>query len=253
GQTTSVSFNVSAPFIARSVAIYPGRNRSSKMSIALEAEIDGHFKLIKTFTLDRLNNKLNVGFEQFSPVVESFPEVSASTFRLKFSDAFEGSGIAEISLNAAPKIARFKEKTLARMHPTPLAYWEDYLWPRQDEPTDPGLLVDESQVVDISDSFDTTTRLLKWTVPPGKWKVLRTGMTPTGVTNNPASPEGTGLEIDKMNHQHVISHFDAFLGEIIRRIPAEDRKTWKVVVQDSYETGGQNWTDDFEQKFQRAF
>src|SRR5690606_30047812 len=121
------------------------------------------------------------------------------------------------------------------------------------EPTDPGLLVDESQVVDISDSFDTTTRLLKWTVPPGKWKVLRTGMTPTGVTNNPASPEGTGLEIDKMNHQHVISHFDAFLGEIIRRIPAEDRKTWKVVVQDSYETGGQNWTDDFEQKFQRAF
>src|SRR5690606_1049523 len=39
GQTTSVSFNVSAPFIARSVAIYPGRNRSSKMSIALEAEI----------------------------------------------------------------------------------------------------------------------------------------------------------------------------------------------------------------------
>ena len=30
------------------------------------------------------------------------------------------------------------------------------------------------------------------------------------------------------------------MGEIYRRIPAEDRACWKVVVQDSYETGGQN-------------
>lgn len=67
----------------------------------------------------------------------------------------------------------------------------------------------------------------------------------TGTKNAPASPEATGLETDKMSKEHIASHFDAFLGEIIRRIPAEDRKTWKVAVQDSYETGGQNWTDDF--------
>src|SRR3546814_1584247 len=78
-------------------------------------------------------------------------------------------------------------------------------------------------------------------------------MLPTGVTNGPASPEGRGLEVDKMNHEHAIQHFDAFLGEILRRIPADDRKTFKVAVQDSYETGGQNWTDDFTDKFKNAF
>jgi hypothetical protein len=43
------------------------------------------------------------------------------------------------------------------------------------------------------------------------------------------------------------------LGEIIRRIPAEDRKTWKVTVQDSYETGGQNWTDGMLTKFKENY
>ncbi len=56
-----------------------------------------------------------------------------------------------------------------------------------------------------------------------------------------------------MSKAHVESHFDAFLGEIIRRIPAADRKTWKVTVEDSYETGGQNWTDGMMKKFQAAF
>lgn len=47
-----------------------------------------------------------------------------------------------------------------------------------------------------------------------------------------------------MSRKHVAFHFDAFIGEILKRIPEADRKTFKVVVQDSYETGGQNWTDD---------
>lgn len=74
-------------------------------------------------------------------------------------------------------------------------------------------------------------------------------MRSTTVTNGPASPEGLGLEIDKMSRKHVASHFDAFIGEILRRIPPEDRRTFKVVVQDSYETGGQNWTDDMAARF----
>jgi len=43
------------------------------------------------------------------------------------------------------------------------------------------------------------------------------------------------------------------LGEILRRIPAADRKTWKVAVQDSYETGGQNWTDGMLDKFKANY
>lgn len=78
-------------------------------------------------------------------------------------------------------------------------------------------------------------------------------MKTTGVTNAPASPEGTGLEVDKMSKKHVAHHFDSFLGEILRRIPEEDRRSFKVIVQDSYETGGQNWTDDMEERFKEMY
>ena len=43
-----------------------------------------------------------------------------------------------------------------------------------------------------------------------------------------------GLEIDKMSRKHVQTNFDAYLAEIIRRIPEADRKLWTVVVEDSY-------------------
>ena len=56
-----------------------------------------------------------------------------------------------------------------------------------------------------------------------------------------------------MSRKHVEAHFEAFMGEIYRRIPAEDRACWKVVVQDSYETGGQNFTDDFLSEFQARY
>jgi len=249
----SFTFSVKEPFTARSITIYPAIGQSSKMTVTLEAGDGKKLVHVKTFEVDRLNNNLNVGFEQFAPVIESFPDITANTFRVSFTNASAGSGVADISLDAAPKIARYKEKTLARMHPTPLAYWKDYLWPKQPEPVDSGLVIREAEVIDLTSRFDSASGVLSWKVPPGKWKILRTGMTPTLVTNTPAPPEGTGLEVDKMSQQHVLSHFDAFLGEVIRRIPAGDRKTWKVVVQDSYETGGQNWTDDFENKFKKAF
>ncbi|MDE6123551.1 MAG: glycoside hydrolase family 2, partial [Duncaniella dubosii] len=40
---------------------------------------------------------------------------------------------------------------------------------------------------------------------------------------------------------------------ILRRIPAEDRKTFRIVVEDSYETGGQNWTDGLTEKFTERY
>lgn len=41
--------------------------------------------------------------------------------------------------------------------------------------------------------------------------------------------------------------------KFLRRIPAEDRKTFKVVVQDSYETGGQNFTDGMIEEFKTRY
>ena len=90
---------------------------------------------------------------------------------------------------------------------------------------------------------------LRWEVPAGDWIILRTGMTPTGMKNSPASPEGQGLEVDKMNRALAQKHFDAFIGEVLRRIPAGERKAFKQVIADSYEMGSQNWTDGLDAQF----
>ena len=56
-----------------------------------------------------------------------------------------------------------------------------------------------------------------------------------------------------MSKEWVKEHFDRFLGEILRKIPEKDRRSFKVVVQDSYETGGQNITDGFLEEFQERY
>lgn len=250
GATSTVSASADSLFTARSLAIYPAQ-RNMGFDVTLEAMENGTFEPIKSFRLDRTNNALNVGFEPYAPVVVSFDAVESNAFRLVFDKIAGSAGIVEVELSATPRVERFKEKSLVRMHPTPLPYWHDYQWERQAEPDDALLTVSPAEVRDITSRVSATGEVT-WDIPEGNWTILQTGMLPTGVTNAPASPEGTGLEVDKMNHEHVLRHFDAFLGEILRRIPEEDRKTFKVAVQDSYETGGQNWTDGFENKFKQA-
>jgi len=251
GTKSTVTVSVADAFTARSLTVRPAR-RNMGFDVTLEAMKNGAFEPIKSFRLDRTNNALNVGFEPFAPVVVSFDATESNTFRLVFDRVAGNAGITEIELTSTPLVERFKEKSLVRMHPTPLPYWHDYQWERQAEPDDALFTVSPAEVEDIT-SHVSATGEVTWDIPEGNWTILQTGMLPTGVTNAPASPEGTGLEVDKMNHEHVLRHFDAFLGEILRRIPEEDRKTFKVAVQDSYETGGQNWTDNFEDKFKQAF
>lgn len=71
--------------------------------------------------------------------------------------------------------------------------------------------------------------------------------------NGPALEDGAGLEVDKWSPAHLAKHYDAFVGELCRRIPAADRKSWKVIVADSYEKGGQNFGDDFFEAFEARY
>jgi hypothetical protein len=94
---------------------------------------------------------------------------------------------------------------------------------------------------------------LEWDVPEGDWVIQRIGMTPTGTRNSPASPEAQGLEVDKMSRRAAETHFDAFIGQVLTRIPAADRRAFTRVVADSYEMGSQNWTDDFAEAFRSRY
>ncbi|WP_080904439.1 glycosyl hydrolase [Parabacteroides sp. Marseille-P3160] len=246
----TLDFESKDPFTLRSLKIYPTRV-PIRANAKLQVKKDDNFETLDSFLIDRFNFALNVGFQPDAPIVISVPETKASDFRLLLTDVAPNSGFREVEWSSVPYVERYPEKTLAKMFQTPLPYWNEYQWRDQPEVTNDSLVIDPDKVIDLT--ARVTGGHLSWNAPAGEWTILRMGMRPTGVTNSPAAPEATGLEIDKMSKEHVESHFEAFLGEIIRRIPAEDRACWEVVVQDSYETGGQNFTDDFLESFTERY
>ncbi|MEP6611795.1 MAG: glycosyl hydrolase, partial [Mucilaginibacter sp.] len=249
-QPFTVDFTISSPYTVRSIAITPV-HKTVNLEADLQAKINGSYITIKHMAIDRSNDNLNVGFTPYGPAVFSTPATSSTSFRVVFTSISSNCDIAEIKLSSTPMVENYIEKTLAKTWPTPHPFWTAYQWlPQVAEPSE--YIIDPAKVIDIS-KYMAADGTLNWNVPAGAWIIERTGMAPTNVRNAPAPPQGTGLEVDKMSKQHIEQHFNAYMGEILKRIPAEDRKTWKVVVEDSYETGSQNWTDNLITEFKLAY
>lgn len=247
GEPATVNMALPNGATARSLSVQV--NTPIRTEAELYVKENNEYKLLKKFGIDRSNAALNVGFIPYPPVVISLPETKAQDFRLVVSR--HGQATMNVTLSSKPMVERYPEKTLAKMFQTPLPLWHDYMWEKQPEVTEINTIVNPSEVIDLTASFKDGK--LTWDAPEGEWTIMRTAMLSTNVTNAPASPEATGLEVDKMSKTHVAKHFDSHMGEILRRIPPEDRTSLKVVVQDSYETGGQNWTDDMAEVFEQTY
>ena len=262
GKKFIIDFQSNKPFTARSISIRPARYPMYQKVLLQVQNQAGEFVDHLKFELDRANLALGVGFVPLAPLYQSLATVTSRKYRLTFSDEIheewnsgalnQKKGIAEIEISAEARLGNFAEKTFAKMHPTPLPARSDYQWDAQPEPEDPGTVIDPDDIIDLTSKLDEDGTL-NWTVPEGEWTIIRMGMTPTGEKNSPASPEATGFEVDKMSKEHVEKHFYGHIGEILKRVPEEDRKTFRVVVQDSYEKGGQNFTDGFLQEFQTVY
>jgi hypothetical protein len=118
--------------------------------------------------------------------------------------------------------------------------------------------VDPRDVVGKDGTIDLTGKMkadgtLDWTPPSGQWVVLRFGYSLTGRTNHPASREGTGLEVDKLNQGHVKSYFDAYFAEYSKTLGPEliGKQGLQYMLTDSYEAGSANWTDDLLTQFSK--
>ncbi len=104
------------------------------------------------------------------------------------------------------------------------------------------------QVINLTGKMEASGKLAA-TLPAGKWTILRIGYTPTGAQNHPASPEGHGLEVDKLSVEDVTFQFEHSLGRIIRDAGPLAGKTLKGILFDSFEAGFQNWTAKFPAEF----
>jgi hypothetical protein len=251
----TIEWSVSNPFTVRSLSIIPSEAPFGATCELQAQTAEGQFEAVHRFVCDRSNMSRGVGFMPRGPVTVALPAVTATGFRLVFTGVVGPTAkpsLAEIVLSGAARLDAFIEKQLAKMHPTPLPRWDTYLWPTQPEPDSRALVVPLDQVRDLTRHM-APDGSLSWNVPAGQWIIQRIGMTPTGMKNSPASPEGQGLEVDKMNRALAQHHFEAFIGEVIRRVPAADRRAFKHVVADSYEMGAQNWTHGFDRTFRDTY
>lgn len=227
----------------------------SRQAIAFNGELqikkNGVYQTIKKFEVDRSNSQVNVGWAPYAPAFISIEPTNSNSFRLKITKITQNGALTEVKLSPTPKIENYTEKSLAKMFQTPLPLADAYSWPVQPNQSS-GFIIDPERVIDISTYMDASG-ILTWNIPNGNWLIERVGMSPTGTENAPAPPEGRGLEVDKMSKPRIEEHFNAHIGKILKRIPAEDRKSLKIVVADSYEMGGQNWTDDLETKFKQVY
>lgn len=247
-----IEINPQGEFTARSIVVRPAP-APINTDVELQAmDADGRYQTVSRFNINRTRDWKKVGFDPYADVAMSFDPVTSDSYRVVFRSVGAGAGIAELSLSSVPRVERYKEKSLAKLFQSEVPAWEEYLWREQPQADDRSMAVQPGQVIDLSDKM-TADGTLTWDVPEGEWTVLRTGMTPTGVVNEPASPEATGYEVDKMSSKHAEEHFDAYIGQILRRIPAADRKSFKILVQDSYEVGGQNFTDDMIPIFKQRY
>jgi hypothetical protein len=195
----------------------------------------------------------------------SFPSTTARFFRVGFADKpasglgelkfdvenpfgdFSGAKpdpnfeISELVLHPGARISRFEEKAgFANLlsfepFPTPVVAGADAI--RKDD------------IVDLTSRMrpDGT---LDWTPPQGHWVVLRFGYSLTGVTNHPASPEGTGLEVDKLSREDVKQYMNTYLDNYKNAVgPLMGKRGLEYVINDSWEAGTANWTDDMIAEF----
>lgn len=105
------------------------------------------------------------------------------------------------------------------------------------------------QVIDLSSKMAADGRL-QWSVPAGRWTVLRMGYTPTGIYLFPTPVGGAGLDCDKLSREAADVHYDHCIKPLLREFgPELSRQALAYYHVDSYESGWQNWSAIFPQDF----
>ncbi|MCQ2186853.1 MAG: glycoside hydrolase family 2 [Bacteroidales bacterium] len=240
----TIDMKLSEPMTVRSLIIIgkPGMEGDAKLIAA-----DG--TPVRELYFNRHNTSPQTGWDPAAPQVERVADATGDhfTFTLDTRD----SGDLKVILSENLYVEEYAEKSLARTFQDPLPPFDYYMWEAPAESDGPR--VASASMVDLTEFVSEDGKSIVWQVPDGKWNVVTAYAHTTTVTNSPAVPEATGLEVDKMNKEHVRYHFDKYLGEILRRIPAEDRKTFDICVEDSYETGSENWTEGMAEIFEETY
>jgi hypothetical protein len=154
-----------------------------------------------------------------------------------------GTQVAELMLYKVARVNRFEEKA-AFSTATDL-----YTAPTPE--IKPAEAIAKDDIIDLTASMKPDGTL-DWAPPAGNWVVIRMGYSLTGHKNSPASPEATGLEVDKLNAASVRAYFTNYLDQYKDATGGlMGSKGLKYMITDSWEAGTQNWTNDMIKEFSK--
>jgi hypothetical protein len=194
---------------------------------------------------------------EFSPVTARFFRVTfkATPPLPRFGDdlglpkAPESKGpppiqIAELVLHPGARVNRFQEKAAF----VPILD----LYSHATATVAPAGAIDKATVVDLTAKMSPDGKL-DWTPPPGRWNIVRFGYSLIGISNHPASKEATGLEVDKLDRRFVKKYFDTYLDSYKETVGGDlmGKRGIRYVINDSWEAGSQNWTDNMIGQFKQ--
>lgn len=106
-----------------------------------------------------------------------------------------------------------------------------------------------------ADVIDLTGKMaadgtLECSLPAGRWRIYRFGWSITGKVNHPASPEATGLEVDKLDPDAWMKYFRTYL-DLYKDAAGGmlGEKGIRYLLVDSYEAGSYTWTPKMAKEF----
>ena len=239
-----IDFVFSSPRTVRSLVcrnIDP--NPESGFPVTMEVSDDGKtFRTVGSFTPNWIFKQ---SFKEGDFITAACEEATGKVFRLSFKNS-RPTTIGEIELSETARVHFSQAKAAlirAQGHGADRSRYDEFPGPDRGRALAPELTIARDSVKVIKMSPDGH---LQWDVPAGKWRIVRLGFTTNGRMIAPASPEGKGLDCDKLDAKTMRFHLDQYVGKIKARA---DSKSLVALEIDSWECGIQNWTAGFEQRF----
>ena len=155
----------------------------------------------------------------------------------------ESIGINELVLRGEATVHSFEEKAAFANNS-----WY-YQLPSGTPGTDTAIKI--AEVIDLTEQMQEDGQL-NWNTPSGQWVVLRIGYSLTGAMNRPASPEATGLEVDKLDSAAVRRYIETYLSmydDATDGLMGEHGLN--AMMFDSWEASNTNWTPLILEDFKR--
>ncbi len=113
----------------------------------------------------------------------------------------------------------------------------------------PLIIRDRTQILNITDQLDASGRL-NWSVPEGKWTVMRFVCANTGERLKVPSPNSDGLATDHFNAEATRVFVQTIIDRLTPRLGNLREAGIKQLYLPSYEVVGAKWTPDFLDQFQ---